>query len=77
MEVQKLGSGTFSVRQYATVGNLFDCPVPSSDLCIFTVKELQQPTREVSIVDILFKCYRVPHGDGFVVIPLIQEDMKH
>lgn len=67
-------SGKVVAIKFATVGNFFEYPMPSSDLGIFMV------CGQGEVIDLLesqlsHKCYLLPHGSSFVVIPLLIMDL--
>jgi hypothetical protein len=58
-------------RRYLSVASFFEKPINSLKLGIVFCKNLSVETQRFSISKIIEKFYRMPHRDGFVLVPLL------
>jgi len=69
--VQKHSEVFFVGYSFTKMGNVYDYPLPSSELGIIQVSDLSEQRRVFPLVQVVAKCWLIPDGEFFLCFPLL------
>lgn len=61
----------FVAKVFLTYRNVYEYPIPSSDIGIVRVCELENQKRAFPLADVVAKCWLMPLGNDFACFPLV------